>query len=130
MQAQRKEYRQFGLLLAGVVGGIFGLLLPWWHNAPLPQEPFKIAIPLMILALLRPQLLKPFYLVWMRLGSVLGWINTRIILTAIFFTIILPIGLLKRLTSKDLMARHYDKKSPSYRVVSAPQKPETMEKPY
>jgi hypothetical protein len=125
-----KEYRQFGLLLAGIVGGIFGLLLPWWHNTPIPHGPFNIALPLMLLALLRPQLLKPFYIFWMRVGSILGWINTRILLTGIFFVIILPLGLVKRLVSKDLMARQYDKTIPTYRVVSVPQKSETMEKPY
>lgn len=74
--------------------------------------------------------MKRLYGFWIRFGNILGWINTRLLLTIIFSTIILPIGLFKRLFSKDAMARAYEPASPSYRISSDPIKPEAMEKPY
>ncbi len=40
---------------------------------------------------------------WKKLGEILAWINTRIILTLIFYGVLTPIGLWLRLTGKDLL---------------------------
>ncbi len=56
-----------------------------------------ILLILLLLAAVAPSLLHPVYRGWMRVGEVLGWINTRIILTLVFFLVVTPIGLLMRL---------------------------------
>jgi len=48
---------------------------------------------LMALALLLPSILKPIYHVWMRIGAILGWVNTRIILAIGFFLGLFPDGM-------------------------------------
>ncbi len=42
-------------------------------------------------------ILKPIYLVWMTFAVILGWIMTRVILTAIFYLIVTPISLIAKL---------------------------------
>jgi hypothetical protein len=51
----------------------------------------------------------------MKLGYALGWINTRIILGAIFFGVVTPIGLIRRVLRKDNMGRSTRPDLDSYR---------------
>lgn len=46
---------------------------------------------------LAPAVLAPFHLLWVRIGTVLGKINTSIILSLFFFFIITPLGLIRRM---------------------------------
>ena len=52
----------------------------------------------------------------MKLGEILGWINTRIILGAIFFGVVTPMGLIRRMLGKDSMGRRRKSDAESYRV--------------
>lgn len=52
-----------------------------------------------------PALLKPVYIIWMRLAFILGWVNTRIILIIMFYLIFTPIGLFMRLFRIDPLER-------------------------
>ena len=42
---------------------------------------------------------------WFKLGHVLGWINTRILLSIIFYLFLFPISILYRLTNKNSLQR-------------------------
>jgi NADH:ubiquinone oxidoreductase subunit 5 (subunit L)/multisubunit Na+/H+ antiporter MnhA subunit len=70
-----------------------------WREAPpwVVLTLVAIAAVLSLLAAVAPSLLHPVYRGWMRVGEVLGWINTRILLTLVFFLVVTPIGLLMRL---------------------------------
>ena len=57
------------------------------------------------MGLVLPGFLEPVYIVWMRFASILGWINTRIILVIIFYLVFTPLGLLIRLFRIDLLER-------------------------
>ncbi|MFL6245123.1 MAG: SxtJ family membrane protein [Thermoanaerobaculia bacterium] len=57
----------------------------------------SIAAVLLLLAAIAPALLRPVYRGWMRVGEALGWINTRVLLTLVFFLVVTPIGVLMRL---------------------------------
>ena len=67
-----------------------------------------------ILGLIFPGSLKLVYVLWMRLAFILGWVNTRIILFVLFYLIFTPIGLVIKLTGKDLLERKIDKSRDSY----------------
>ncbi len=60
----------------------------------------------------------------------MAFINTRIIMSVIFFVLLTPIAWLLRIVGKDLLARKILKSAPSYRVLSQPYTKEQMEKPY
>lgn len=48
-----------------------------------------------------PRALGPLYEAWKKLGHVLGWINARIILSAVFFVFVTPTGIIMRLLGHD-----------------------------
>jgi hypothetical protein len=111
-----KQLRSFGLL----VGGIFAVLglYPLLFDRGMRLWAIIPAGALLILGLLLPQSLAPIYRVWMKLGHVLGWINTRIILSVVFYGMVFPMGLIMRRAGKDPMRRRYDPTADSYRVPS------------
>ncbi len=125
-----KELRDFGLLTGAIVAVLFGLLLPWIWGHSLPQWPWLIAAILWFLAVLAPATLKPVYQVWMRIGLVLGWVNTRIILGIVFYGMIMPMGAIMRLLNRDSMARKFDANLQTYRLPSQIKTRASMEKPF
>ena len=113
-----KELRRFGL----AVGGIF-CTIALWPMLVHGQSPRVIAlvlgVALVVPGLLRPQLLRPAHRLWIALGNILNWINTRIILTAIFYGIVTPMGLIMRWARRDPMCRKFDDAA-TYRVLRQP----------
>jgi hypothetical protein len=112
----KETLRSFGLM----VGGVFALIALWpvimrggdarlWALIP--------AVLLMVPALLWPTSLSRVYRGWMALGNVLGWINTRVILGAVFYLVVTPIGAVRRLLGKDPMGIKSKGAVESYRVL-------------
>lgn len=54
------------------------------------------------------QFLKAIYKGWMKFAHVLGWVNTRIILTLVYFLIFTPLATIFRLIGKDPMERQLE----------------------
>jgi uncharacterized protein involved in cysteine biosynthesis len=50
----------------------------------------------------------------MKFAFVLGWVNTRIIITLIFFLVVTPIGLIMRILKSDLLAEKINKNTETY----------------
>ena len=115
--ADKKQLRSFGLL----VGGIFLLIGigPLITGKELRPWAVVLGAALLVLGLLLPQSLSAVHRVWMKIGHVLGWINTRIILSIVFYGLFAPIGFFMRLRGRDPMRRRYDSSAESYRVPSA-----------
>ena len=129
-QPDKKELRNFGFITGGLTPVFFGLLLPWLFGHNFPRWPWIVAVVLVAWALVLPMSLKPVYRVWMTIGLCLGWINTRIILSIMFYLIILPVGAVMRLAGKDPMARSINREQKSYRVTSVVPDKKHVEKPY
>lgn len=129
-EANKRNLRQFGLVAGPLVIAIFGVLLPWLHGGSLPMVPWVIGVVLVALALLVPMALKPIYLIWIRIGFVLGWINTRLILGLVFYGLMMPMGLFMRARRWDPMRQTHDPQQPSYRVLSTAKAIQSLEKPY
>ena len=101
------ELRRFGLTVAAGLA-LIGLL-SWYHgHTALPAALWTIATALFLLGLLFPNLLHSVQKAWMGLAMVLAWINTRIILTVLFYAAITPIGVIMRLFRDPLDRRMHD----------------------
>lgn len=117
--ASRKDSRNFGLL----VGGVFSVIGLWpalVRGLDLRLWAVVVGGLLVVGGVISPTLLSPFYKVWMRVGHVLGWINTRILLSIVFYVIVTPIAILFRLMGKDTMRQAFSEGSPTYRVDREP----------
>jgi len=130
MTISKNQLRQFGVVFAIGIIIIFGLALPLMAHKQVPAWVPIATIPVAFLALVLPIVLKPFYIIWMKIGAVLGWINTRIILGFIYFTVFMPVGLLMSLLGKDPMNRRFKKEMTSYRIISDSTPAKNMERPY
>jgi hypothetical protein len=60
----------------------------------------------------------------------MGAVNTRIILGLIFYLIVTPLGIIRRMVAGDPMARERDATISSYRVRNRPPDRGSMENPY
>ena len=125
-----KELQEFGLLTGGIIAGLFGLILPLIQGHSLPIIPWIIAITLVGLAIILPKSLDPVYQVWMKIGLYVGWLESRIVLSIVFFIILTPMALIMKLFNRDTMARKFDFQVETYRISSKIHPSSSMEKPY
>ncbi len=126
----RKTLISFGLVTGGLVAALFGLLFPWLWGRRFPAWPWAVAAVLSASALGAPALLAPVYRAWMAVGSALGWVNTRVLLGAVFFLVVTPIGAVMRLTGRDPLRRAFEPRGATYRIPSARAPRENMEAPF
>ncbi len=103
-QSWRSE-REFGL----VVGGVFVLLGAWWLYRGKFANAAHIVLPLgallVVLGLIWPRVLVLPNKAWMLLAEGLSFVTTRIILGVVFFLVVTPIGIVKRLSGWDPLNR-------------------------
>jgi hypothetical protein len=61
------------------------------------------ALVLQVLVMTVPRIFRPVAVVWLGLSHVLGAISSRVLLGAVFFLVVTPIGVLRRLSGADAM---------------------------
>jgi Saxitoxin biosynthesis operon protein SxtJ len=110
--ASPSELRRFGL----TVGGMFVLLglASWWRGHEWPPRVFwTLGVLLVVPGLLAPAVLGPVQRGWMRFGALLGEVNSRIILTVMFYLVFAPFGWIMRTFVRDPLDRSFagDEKS-------------------
>ena len=129
-ELNRKGLREFGLTTGAIVVVIFGLFFPWMLELDWPVWPWFIAAPLWSLALIYPLWLRWIYRAWMRFGLLASRVMTPLVLGIVFFAMISPMAVIRRLMGKDSMRRALDPKQKSYRVQSIKSPKEKLEKPF
>ncbi len=92
----KSELRKFGLTV-GTAFAVFGAI-SWWRGHELPPRIlWTLAALLIVPGLIAPSILGPVQRGWMAFAMVLGHVNTRIILTALYYLVMTPVGLIMRL---------------------------------
>ena len=97
----KKTLRQFGFLISFTFPFLIGWFLPLLGGHPFRVWTLFISMPAGILGTLRPSLLLYPYKAWMKLGHILGWVNSRIILGLVFFIVLQPIAFIMRILGHD-----------------------------
>jgi hypothetical protein len=94
--------RRFGSLFTAifVVLGVYGYFYKGW-TAGTSVGWLIASVAVGLVTLLSPRLLAPFNLAWFKLGELMGKVVSPLVLGAIFFMLITPIGLLGRLFGRD-----------------------------
>ncbi len=112
----KKILREFGF----IIGFLFPLLIGFVFSK-LSGHSFKtwtlwVSFPLIFLAIIRPNYLLYPYRFWIKIGHILSWLNSRIILGFVFLLVLQPIALIMRIFGHDpLRIKKHGQKS--YREV-------------
>ena len=112
VNASRKNVRNFGFLFGGIFLAASVYMIYRGNGAWI----WSAAAALVFGAggaVLYP-LMKPVYTAWMLFAFALGWINTRVLLGAFFYFVMTPLGLILRLSGKDLLDEKIDRSAVSY----------------
>ena len=108
----KKILRDFGFLITFLFPFLIGWLLPLLGGHSFRTWTLWISFPAFTLAISRPSLLFYPYKAWMKLGYILGWVNSRIILGLVFLIVLQPIALVMRIIGYDpLKAKKKSQKS-------------------
>ena len=96
-----KKLRQFGILVGSGFPLIIGWIIPTIYGHQFKLWTLWLGIILLVLGLFKPKSLFYPYKGWIKLGHILGWINSRIILGIIYITVLVPISFLMKLLNHD-----------------------------
>ena len=111
-----KQLRSFG----ASVGGIFAVIGFWpaiFGSGRLRWWALAIAAYLLLTGIVLPRSLFWIHKGWMTLGHILGQINTRILLGLVFYVVVTPTGLVRKLLGKDPMGRQTRPDLETYRTI-------------
>jgi len=106
-----------------LVGGVLTVIGFWplvFRGEPARWWAIGLGGFLLIVGTVLPRALAPIHTGWMWVGHVLGWINTRVLLSIVFYGLITPIGIIFRLLGKDAMRQAFAQDSQTYRVMRQP----------
>ncbi len=112
IKSGNRELRQFSIIISAILLTVSGFL--FWREKDAFELFLLISSFLVVIGLITPVLLKPFYITWMTFGVVLGFLMTRVILTFIFYGIIFPLSLIARLCGKKFLNLKFDNTKVSY----------------
>ena len=97
----KKQLREFGFLIGFGFPILIGWVIPAFSGHAFRVWTLWIGIPSLLIGITQPSLLFHPYKVWMKIGHILGWINSRIILGLVFLFVLQPIAIIMRLFSYD-----------------------------
>jgi len=109
-----------GFALIGLVPVLFRHQNPRWWSVTVSLLAGSAAAVL-------PAVLRYPYFLWMAVGHALGWVNSRIILGAIYYILFAPARGILMLLKHDPMNREYDRSALSYRVIRKSRPPAHMD---
>ena len=101
----KKQLREFGLLIGFGFPLLIGWLIPAVTGHGFREWTLWVGFIGLIVGLTSPRLLYYPYKFWMKLGVLLGWINSHIILGLVFILVLQPIAYIMRLTGYDPLRR-------------------------
>lgn len=105
------------------------LLLAYWGHHP---QFLPLAIALLLLTMAWPKIFRPLAVLWFGLSHIMGNVVSKVFLTILFFGLVTPIGLIRRMLGKDsLQLRQWKKDTGSVLVQrEGAFRPEDLVNPY
>lgn len=116
------ERKKFGkILIIGFPIFSFLIFLLGWVSSGVWNKNLEIAcwicgigVVLGLISYFLPQISKPIYQAWYFVGCCLGFIISNLIFTLMYFLIFTPVGLIRRMFSKDSFPKTFDKSKKTY----------------
>ena len=125
----RKDLRNLGLLF-GAAAALAAGVLYWQEKGAWPWL-LGLGLLMALWGLAWPRGLRPLHKIWMGLAFTLGYIVSRLLLTALFYLVLSPIGLVLRIMGRDLLdIKHGGRESYWQERPEEKYDPRTTEKMY
>jgi hypothetical protein len=104
---KRSSEKSFGILFSI----IFFIIAVWplLETNTIRFWALLLSIIFLVLALIKPEFLKPLNIGWIKFGELLGKIIAPIVMCLIFFLILTPISFIVRIFGKDLLKLKFSK---------------------
>jgi len=125
-QPDKRELRQFGLLLAVFVAAIW-LLVAGMQNVLWMAVVSAVVV---LVSLAAPVALRPVHWLLLKLGHAVSKVLNPVLLGVVYFVIITPMGLAMRLFGYDPMRRARDSAAESYRKPSDQTETRRFDRPF
>jgi hypothetical protein len=116
-----KQLRQFAALLAVFLGGLGTWFYVRGNSGVLTAALFAGAC-VGLIGLLWPRPLRFVYVAWMAAAFPIGWLISHLLLAAVFYLVLTPVGLIMRLVGYDPMQRRFDPDTQTYWQPREPNK--------
>ena len=97
----KKQLKEFSFVFGLGLPIVIGIIIPLISGHDLRTWTFWVGFITLIIGSLKPRFLLYPYKVWMWLGHVLGWLNSRIILGLVFLIVLQPIALIMKINGYD-----------------------------
>ena len=101
IKIKKRQLREFSLLIGLGFPIIIGWIFPAIGGHTFRYWTLWVVIPTLILGIINPNLLKYPYIFWMKLGHILGFFNSKLILGLVFILVLLPISLIMKFLKYD-----------------------------
>jgi hypothetical protein len=113
--------RSFGLVRSVALTAV--TLLNAWHAGRIWPWTGGVALLFLAAALLRPSILHPLNLLWLKFGLLLHRIVNPVVMALLFYGTVLPTGIVMRLMGRDLLRLKLMPDADSYWIVRTPPGP-------
>ena len=112
IKSNKKALREFGLTI-GVILVILGTVALGRGKAAYPYL-YITGASFIVLGLASPAILKPLQMAWMAVSIVIGFFMSRLLLSALFYGVVTPTGLVMKMLGKDILDERIEKGKASY----------------
>jgi endonuclease/exonuclease/phosphatase (EEP) superfamily protein YafD len=113
--------RSFGMVFSAAFALVGLYLVSEGHTHY--EWAFLVSITFLLIGLLKPALLKPLNIIWLKFGLLLSVITIPLTMGLVFFLIVTPTGFIMRALRKDLLNLKLDRAEKSYWVERDPPGP-------
>tara|TARA_S200000501_G_C20554245_1_gene625850 strand:- start:91 stop:486 length:396 start_codon:yes stop_codon:yes gene_type:complete len=112
----KKKLKEFGLLFGFGLIILIGFIIPSFSGHTFRTWTLIIGLPSILISFANPNLLFYPYKIWMFLGNILGWLNSRLLLGLVYLIILIPLAMIMKLFGYDpLKKRNYINKG-TYKI--------------
>jgi len=84
----------------------------------------------LVAALAMPRLLRPLNLLWFQFGLLLNKVVSPVVLAILYYTTVVPVGLMLKVLGKDPLRLKLEREQGSYWIMREPIAPETMRRQF
>jgi len=90
-----KEERKFGLIVSVFISLVF--VVKYFRTGTYSTALIVIICAILSISFFSPAILRPLLKIWLKIGHILGLINSKIILCVVFFLVVTPIAMFTKI---------------------------------